>query len=108
MWEQLELAAFMQRYWADNQVSVTITFDPETEGPHIEHALNLYQYKLKGVSFLPRLTLSAFPQMPYEEVTQETYEELVAHIKPLNFSKVKEAEGVGEKFCDTDSCQLGE
>ena len=32
MWEQLSVAAFAQRYWADNQVSCTITFDPETEG----------------------------------------------------------------------------
>src|ERR1035437_5967710 len=32
MWEQLALAAFMQKYWADNQVSATITFDPKTEG----------------------------------------------------------------------------
>ena len=26
MWEQLQLAAFLQRYYADNQVSVTLTF----------------------------------------------------------------------------------
>lgn len=28
MWEQLSMAAFLQRYWADNQVSSTITFNP--------------------------------------------------------------------------------
>ena len=32
MWEQLQMAALLQRHWADNQVSCTITFDPETEG----------------------------------------------------------------------------
>ncbi len=27
MWEQLQLAALAQKYWADNSVSVTISFD---------------------------------------------------------------------------------
>ena len=26
---------FMQRHWADNQVSCTVTFNPETEGDQI-------------------------------------------------------------------------
>lgn len=28
IWEQLSMAAFLQKYWADNQVSATITFHP--------------------------------------------------------------------------------
>lgn len=106
MWEQLELAAFMQKYWADNQVSVTITFDPETEGPHIANALNFYQYRLKGVSFLPRLPKGAFPQMPYEEITHEEYDTLSTGLKPLDFSKVKEAKAEVERFCDGEHCQI--
>ena len=43
MWEQLSIAAFMQRNWADNQVSCTVTFDPEKEGPQIANALNFFQ-----------------------------------------------------------------
>ena len=35
LWEQLQMAAFVQKYWADNQVSCTVTFDPETEGKDI-------------------------------------------------------------------------
>lgn len=52
MWEQLAMAAFLQEHWSDNQVSATITYDPETEGHQIERALDQYQYKLKGISFL--------------------------------------------------------
>jgi len=44
MWEQLSLAAFLQRHWADNQVSCTVTFDPESEGPQLPHALEYFQY----------------------------------------------------------------
>lgn len=41
MWEQLAFAAFLQRHWADNQVSCTVTFDPEREGPQLKHALDV-------------------------------------------------------------------
>lgn len=34
------MASFAQRYWADNQVSCTVTFDPETEGKDIKNALD--------------------------------------------------------------------
>lgn len=106
MWEQLELAAFLQKYWADNQVSVTITFDPETEGPEIANALNYYQYRLKGVSFLPRLPKGAFPQMPYEEITQEQFESMSAGLGLLDFSQVSESKAEVERFCDSASCTL--
>lgn len=53
MWEQFEFAAFLQKYWADNQVSCTVTFNKENEGSQIETALNHYQYRLKGISLLP-------------------------------------------------------
>lgn len=42
MWEQLSIAAFMQKYWADNQVSATITFDPERDSNDIAKALNYF------------------------------------------------------------------
>ena len=47
----IQFAAFMQRHWADNQVSCTVTFDPKTEGEQIPHVLNYYQYHLKGISY---------------------------------------------------------
>jgi ribonucleoside-triphosphate reductase len=61
MWEQLSLAALLQRHWADNQVSCTVTFDPKTEAAQLEHALNYFQYQLKGVSFLPRAEKGTSP-----------------------------------------------
>lgn len=45
------------------QVSCTITFDPSKEGQHLAHALDYFQYQLKGVSFLPRMDYGAFPQV---------------------------------------------
>lgn len=105
MWEQLALGAFMQRYWSDNQVSQTVSFDPKAEGKDIHHALDIYQYQLKGVSFLPALDYGAYPQMPYEAITEDEYNEMVSKIKPLDFRTSVE-DAVSEKFCDSDVCLM--
>jgi ribonucleoside-triphosphate reductase len=103
MWEQLALAAFLQRHWSDNQVSATITFDPETEGPQIAHALDLYQYQLKGISFLPRTTIGAYRQMPYEAISAEEYEARIATLGQLRLVEQHE-DSKAELFCNNDSC----
>lgn len=83
MWEQLSLAAFLQRYWSDNQVSSTITFEPQTEGSQLQHALEYFQYQLKGISFLPRLPLGAYAQMPFEAISEEKYHDLISKLASL-------------------------
>ena len=106
MWEQMSLAAFMQKYWADNQVSCTVTFDPETEGKQISYALNYFQYQLKGISFLPKMEHGAYRQMPYEEITQKEYEKMVSELKYLSFRQVKGNEAIVDKFCNNDTCEI--
>jgi len=106
MWEQVALAANMQRWWADNQVSCTVTFNPETEGKQIASVLDYFQYQLKGISFLPKCNFGAYPQMPYEEITEERYLELVSGVKPINFftKPTIGVESVGEMYCDSEKC----
>jgi hypothetical protein len=105
MWEQLAQASFMQKYWADNAVSVTISFDPKTEGKDIEKALDFYQYQLKGVSFLPRLEKGVFAQMPYEKISKEKYEEMVSKITSIDFSSMTDSSIADiEKYCSNDGC----
>ena len=106
MWEQMSLAAFMQKYWADNQVSCTVTFDPETEGNQISSALNYFQYQMKGVSFLPKLELGAYKQMPYEEITSKEYDKMVKKLGFLSFRQVKGNEAEVDKFCNNDTCEI--
>ena len=106
MWEQMALAAFMQRYWADNQVSCTVTFDPKTEGSQIATALNYFQYQLKGISFLPKLELGAYKQMPYEEITEKEYQGMVEKLSFLSFRQVKGNEAEIDKFCNNDTCEI--
>ena len=106
MWEQLSMAALAQRYWADNQVSCTVTFNPETEGSQIANALDIYQYQLKGISFLPKLDFGAYPQMPYESIDSETYHNIKLGLGKLSFGRIKGEEVVVERFCDNDVCDL--
>jgi len=106
MWEQMSLAAFMQKYWADNQVSCTVTFDPKTEGKQISYALNYFQYQLKGISFLPKLKHGAYRQMPYEEITNEVYDKMVNELKFLSFRQVKGNKAIVDKFCNNDTCEI--
>lgn len=106
MFEQLSLAAFLQRYWSDNQVSCTVTFNPETEATHLPHALDYFQYQLKGVSFLPRIDAGAYKQMPIEAIDEVRYKEMVKSIKPLQLSATAPLEPAPENFCDADSCKI--
>lgn len=102
IFEQLDLAAFLQRHWSDNAVSVTVKFDPETEGHLIAPALERYQRLLKGVSFLPRMT-GMYENMPYQAITVEEYQSLVASIRPISWSD-NPSEPTQHSYCDNDGC----
>jgi ribonucleotide reductase alpha subunit len=102
MWEQLELAAQMQHWWADNQVSVTVTFRKD-EAKDIKYALELYETRLKGVSFLP-VSEHGYAQAPYETIRQEEYDALMSKITPLSTDSLVHEET--SRFCDGDSCTI--
>jgi adenosylcobalamin-dependent ribonucleoside-triphosphate reductase len=108
IWEQFSLAAFLQRHWADNQVSCTATFDPETEAEQLPHVLNYFQYRLKGISLLPRHPLGAYKQMPYESITEKEYEKQVSKLGHLSFVGVEGEEAEIDKFCNNDVCDIPE
>ena len=106
MWEQLDLAAFMQKYWADNQVSCTVSFDPQEESQLLVPALEHFQHKLKGVSFLPHTPLIPYPQMPYESITEDKYQEMMSQITVSSGLKATQTEVERPSFPDVfcDNC----
>ncbi len=103
LWEQLENVAQIQQYWADNQVSVTVTFKPE-EAKDIGYALELYESRLKGVSFLPYQEHS-FKLPPYEPISSERYDEVMENVRPV-VGLTTDTHEVTEKFCDGDACEI--
>ena len=109
IYEKMALAAYAQRYWSDNSVSVTISFNPETESEAVGTVLHLYDGQLKTVSFLPSGNFT-YPQMPYTQITEADYEEEgVMKLFPIDFSGVyagMAADAIGEAYCTTDACEV--
>ncbi len=103
VWEQVENVAQTQYYWADNQVSATITFKPE-EAKDIPYILELYETRLKSISFLP-LEEHNYPQAPYQEITKEIYEKAVSRLQPIQFDKITTTEQQ-DLYCDSEKCDL--
>lgn len=103
MWEQLENAAAYQKFWSDNQVSITVTFKKD-EVKDIAYALECYETRLKSVSFLP-IHDHGYEQAPYEEITKEQYEEMKTKLIPINLSSIT-TQAIGEEGCTTDICEL--
>ena len=103
MWEQLELAAQYQYYWADNAVSITVTFKAE-EAEQIESALEMYETRLKAVSFF-KLSETGYKQARYEPIPKKKYLEMSSKVIPIQRIDTDEA-GVGTKFCTNDTCEI--
>lgn len=106
IWEQFANAVDMQHYWADNQVSITITFT-QREADQIARALSAFDSKLKGVSLLP-LAEHGYAQAPYTAASREELLAYQATLKPINFDKLtKEGDNAdANKFCDSSGCEV--
>lgn len=110
VWEKVNLAGLLQKYWADNMVSATFTFAPHEER-EVGSILRAMDGQLKSMSFLPmgeELSAGAYPQMPYQKVTDEEFSTLQSNVVRLDmdslYSSNREAEG--ERFCSNDTCTI--
>jgi len=108
IYEKVALASTAQRYWSDNSVSVTVSFNPETESKDVGTVLHLYDGQLKTISFLPSGN-TVYPQMPYTQITAEEYEQYRMTLFPIDFAGVyagMASDAVGEAYCTTDACEV--
>jgi hypothetical protein len=103
IWEQVKGVVDYQRFWADNNVSVTVTFR-QSEKEDIVAVLEAYEDSLKTISFLP-LSDHGYAQAPYEQITKERYEEMASRLSKPDFSSMTSIP-LGSKFCDGESCSL--
>ena len=109
LFEKIGLAATTQKYWSDNGVSVTLSFDKDSETKHIAPVLHMYEGQLKAVSFLP-MGNTIYPQQPYQQITQEEYDNYVGQIAKIDWSAiydgVENLDSIGEMYCTTDYCEI--
>lgn len=103
--EQLYWPVLAQMYWADNQVSCTVTFGPDTTADEIVEALQENEANLKGISFMPNKAV--YKQLPYTPISKEEYEQEHARLLAVQnndpaLSKIVDAES--PYGCDGGSC----
>jgi ribonucleoside-triphosphate reductase (thioredoxin) len=108
IWEKAHLAAMAQRHWADNMVSVTVSFT-ESERKEIAPLIRSLQGQIKSISFLPiDEGGTSYAQAPYEPLEEEKALSMMAGIRSISKNKLykKGLDAEGEKFCNSDTCEL--
>lgn len=100
---QLETVKWLQEVWSDNSVSCTVYYRKE-ELPEIKKYLaKNYKNNHKSLSFLLH-SEHGFKQAPYEEITKEAYDELVAKTRLI--TKIDEASFDGGDECASGACPV--
>jgi ribonucleoside-triphosphate reductase len=107
IFEKMAIAATAQRYWSDNSVSVTISFDAETEAKHVGTVLHMYDGQLKTVSFLPSGN-AVYDQMPFAESTEAAVAAMALTLGPVDLREayLTGLDASGEAYCTTDFCEI--
>jgi len=106
--EQLKLWKTYQDYWCEHKPSITVYY---RDSEFLEVGSWLYNHfdEVSGVSFLP-YSEHSYEQAPYEEISQEAYEELVAAFPDSFDWDIIEAsdvtEGAQTMACVGNSCEL--
>lgn len=102
------LARVMQRHWADNQVSVTLTFAPE-EAARLAADFDQLTRDLKCATFLPDArSLAGRVQLPFEPLDGERFERARSRIRPFDRDALYGvlADPDMSPPCDTDACAV--
>ena len=106
VFEQAAVVAMLQRCWADNAVSNTLTVQPD-EVKHIDRVMALYAPQVKSLSMLVDDGAS-HQQMPLERSTKEQFEGRQAKLAPIDWSVLAGSDGdAGDSaYCANDSCEI--
>lgn len=107
IYEKIHLAAEAQKFWSDNGVSVTVSFNAETEADDVEKVLRMYEGQLKAVSFLP-MGNAVYEQQPYTSLTEKEFLKESAKIRRIDTNELygHGEDAAGEAYCTTDVCEI--
>ena len=87
--DQADVIRRVQREWSDNSVSCTVTYKKEDLPDIKEYLKKHFRKEIKTMSFL-LYSGHGFVQAPYETITKELYEEMVAKVTPITGIDIKE------------------
>lgn len=109
--EQLRLWSIYQKHWCEHKPSITVYYTDEDFFEVGQWVYNNFE-SVSGVSFLP-YSDHTYKQAPYEEVDEETYNELLEEFPDhIDWSKLVEyevddqTEGTQELACTGGACEL--
>jgi hypothetical protein len=100
---QLQTLSYLQENWADNAVSITVTYLPQ-ELSAIKDYLAANWPRMKSVSFLP-YTDHGFVQAPLEPLTRDEYLDRVKVIEETN-EFYRGLSEIGDDECATGACPV--
>ena len=104
--EQLETYFAFQDLYTDHNTSNTISVKPD-EWSDVEQMIWDHWDEFCGVSFMAH-DGGSYELAPYEEITEEQYNELKSKMKPFNPDLLIEYEQIGEETLEgADGCESG-
>lgn len=81
-------------------------FDPNHEEAIILKVLSSIAPLIKSCSVLPHTAKGAYRQMPEEGITEEEYNSRKAKIKRIDWSSFYGSDGMDEKYCTSEGCEI--
>lgn len=106
--EQLEHWKMMQAAWCEHKPSVTVYYS-DSEFLEVGQWVWDHFHLISGVSFLPH-TNHTYQQAPYENITEEKYNELEAAFPAIDWEAFREDEdgttGSQELACTSGACEI--
>ena len=108
--DQLEHYKLIQENWCEHNASCTVYVN-EDEWLEVGNWVYKNWKYITGVSFLPA-DGGSYEQAPYEEITQEQYQKMIAQFPEIDYSKLSDFEkqdntsGSKELACSGDKCEI--
>lgn len=108
--QQLEYWLMLQKFWCQHKPSVTIYVKDDEWLEVGSWVFKNWNY-VSGISFLP-MDGGVYQLAPYEEISEEQYDELLKAMPEIDFEKLTEYEredatqGSREFACQGNSCEL--
>lgn len=103
--DQLNFIKRLQTEWSDNSVSCTVYYKKKELSGIKKWLAENYNEGVKTVSFMLH-TGHGFVQAPYEEITEEQYNEMSGKVMPISSVEVAETDLLDSDECSTGACPI--